>query len=101
MLQLDCRAATPGKASIFRFSIVDKPAPLPSKWGEILVSLTAGTGFHRVGPPVGSGIHPQTIVIPDDPALVCVPLRVQGFCASHPRGFLGNALESPIRARKD
>ena len=97
VVQLDCTAATAGKPAIFRISIVDKPPPLLTKWGEILVSLSAGTGFHRVGPPVGSGIHPLTTLIPDDASLVGRVLRVQGLCGDEPIGFLSNALESPVR----
>lgn len=96
MVKLDCRGTRAGNPSIIRVAFVPVPAALRTRWGEVLVSLAAGTGVTFVGPSRGAGMHPFMHKIPRDPAVAGVSFQVQGFCSDHPRGFLSNALSSTI-----
>lgn len=96
MVKLDCRGTAPGKPSIIRIAFVPVPDATRTRWGEVLVSLTAGTGVNFIGPSRGAGMHPLTRVIPRDPAVAGFPFQVQGFCSDRPRGFLSNGLASTV-----
>ncbi len=98
LVELDCGpAGTIGGLAIFRIGFTAKPAPISSKWGEILVPITAGTGQNFVVAVPGNRrpvLGP--ILLPNDPALLCVAYAVQGFCPASPVGYLGNALAEMV-----
>jgi hypothetical protein len=92
-LTLDCNPnGTIGATAIFRVGFGPKPAPLLSKWGEILVPITAGTGQNFFGTVSGTGTaNMGPILIPFSGAFVGATYTVQGFCPASPDGFLSNA----------
>ncbi len=95
---LDCNpGGTIGGFAIFRVGFGPKPAPLPSKWGEILVPVTAGTGQNfLVSVPASRLVNLGPILLPSGGQFLCASYAVQGFCPSSPNGYLSNALAETV-----
>jgi hypothetical protein len=92
-LTLDCNPnGTIGGTAIFRIGFGPKPAPMLSKWGEILVPITAGTGQNFFATVSGTGMADLgPILLPSSGAFVGATYTVQGFCPASPDGYLSNA----------
>ncbi len=94
---LNCSAAPvppSGRLTIFRLSFPGKlPVPLNSKWGQVLVFITAGTGQNFIVPLPAS--KSASLTVPALPTgFQCFQYAVQGFCPGGPGadGTLSNAL---------
>jgi hypothetical protein len=97
-LTLDCNnpPAPIGRLSVFRVSFSPKPAPMNTKWGQLLVNVSSITGqtFLRVVP-ASRVVDLGPIFIPNDPGLLDGVFSVQGLCPGSP-GYLSNALAETI-----
>jgi hypothetical protein len=96
---LDCNnpPAAIGRLSILRVSFAPKPAPLNTRWGEVLINTSSilGQTFVRVVP-ANRLVDLGPIFIPNDPGLLDGTFSVQGLCPSSPVGYLSNALVETI-----
>ena len=97
-LTLDCNnpPAAIGRLAVFRVSYAPKPAPMGSRWGEILVNTSSilGQTFVRIVPSTRL-VDLGPIFIPNDPGLLDGTFSVQALCPGVP-GYLSNALAETI-----
>lgn len=92
---LDCSMASVGnKPSIWRVGFGPPTTPLPSKWGDVRVPITAGSGVNFVLGPHGQSpaVLFDTPAAPKDPSLACAPFSLQALCGDQPIGHLSNGL---------
>ena len=101
---LDCSMATVGnKLTIWRVGFAPLTPPLASKWGNILVPISAGTGqnfilgFHNQSAAVPFSV--PDAAVPKDLSFACAPFGFQAFCGDAPKGFLSNGLQSQLNVK--
>ena len=87
--------ANAARLALFRSSFVPA-APLPSAWGEILVSIASGTGLNVFAPHGGGPVALGPLLLPLDLTFYGRCFVVQGLCGDTPRGYLSNALVQTI-----
>jgi hypothetical protein len=97
-LTLDCNnpPAAIGRLAVFRISFAPKPAPMNTRWGQILVNTSSilGQTFVNVVPSTRL-VDLGPIFIPNDPGLLDGTFSVQALCPGSP-GYLSNALAETV-----
>ncbi len=94
---LGCQQASANGLTIFRLGFGGLTPALPSKWGDILVPITAGTGITIVGPSHGQGILVFPAPIPKNFNFANTPFGFQGFCGDSPVGFTSQGIGSNVQ----
>jgi hypothetical protein len=94
---IGCAQATSNGLTIFRLGFGGLTPALPSKWGDILVPISAGTGITIVGPSHGQGILVFPAPIPKNFNFANTPFGFQGFCGDSPVGFTSQGIGSNVQ----
>ncbi len=94
---LGCSPAVVNGLTIFRLGFGGLTTPLPTKWGDILVPITTGSGMTIVGPPHGGGAVPFPAPIPKNFNFANAPFGFQGFCGDSPLGFTSQGVGSNVQ----